>query len=90
MTLTKYHMRKFIALAKDRATTMGHIKRSALAEAEVLIPPADALGKLTEQMQPVVDQMIGLKVEARKLGELRDAKMVAANRGVSLDTVFNG
>lgn len=69
---TKYHMRKFIALAKDRATTMGHIKRSALAEAEVLIPPADVLGRLTEQMQPVVDQMIGLKVEARKLGELRD------------------
>ena len=24
-------------------------------------------------MQPIVDQMIGLKVEARKLGELRDA-----------------
>ena len=69
---TKYHMRKFIALAKDRATTMGHIKRSALAEAEVQIPPADILDKLTGQMQPVVDQMIGLKVEARKLGELRD------------------
>lgn len=70
---TKYHMRRFIALAKDRATTMGHIKRSALAEAEVLIPSADVLNKLTEQMQPVVDQIIGLKVEARKLSELRDA-----------------
>lgn len=70
---TKYHMRRFIALAKDRATTMGHIKRSALAEAKVLIPPANVLNKLTEQMQPVVDQIIGLKVEARKLGELRDA-----------------
>lgn len=69
---TKYHMRRFIALAKDRATTMGHIKRSALAEAKVLIPPANVLNKLTEQMQPVVDQIIGLKVEARKLGELRD------------------
>ena len=69
---TKYHMRRFIALAKDRATTMGHIKRSALAEAKVLIPSADGLNKLTEQMQPVVDQIIGLKVEARKLGELRD------------------
>ena len=51
---------------------MGHIKRSALAEAKVLIPPANVLNKLTEQMQPVVDQIIGLKVEARKLGELRD------------------
>lgn len=70
---TKYHMRRFIALAKDRATTMGHIKRSALAEAEVLIPSVDVLNKLTDQMQPVVDQIIGLKVEARKLGELRDA-----------------
>lgn len=84
---TKYHMRKFIALAKDRATTMGHIKRSALAEAEVLIPPANALDKLTEQMQPVVDQMIGLKVEARKLGELRDAllpKLMSGEIDVSM------
>lgn len=63
---TKYHMRKFIALAKDRATTMGHIKRSALAEAEVLISPKGTLDELTTQMQPVIDQMVGLKVEARK------------------------
>lgn len=69
---TKYHMRKFIALAKDRATTMGHIKRSALVEAEALIPPKGTLDELTTQMQPVIDQMVGLKVEARKLGELRD------------------
>ena len=70
---TKYHMRKFVALAKDRATTMGHIKRSALAEAKVLIPPSMAFGKLNSQMQPIVDQMINLKVEARKLGEFRDS-----------------
>ena len=70
---TKYHMRKFVALAKDRATTMGHIKRSALAEAKVLIPPSKAFGKLDSQMQPIVDQMINLKVEARKLGEFRDS-----------------
>ena len=70
---TKYYMRKFIALAKDRATTMGHIKRSALGEARVLIPPNGTLDKLSDQMQPVIDQMIGLKVETRKLGELRDA-----------------
>ena len=70
---TKYHMRKFVALAKDRATTMGHIKRSALAEAKVLIPPSKAFGKLNSQMQPIVDQMINLKVEARKLGEFRDS-----------------
>lgn len=44
---TKQHMRRFIALAKDRATTMGHIKRSALQESEVLIPPADLMVELS-------------------------------------------
>ncbi|MCI7555677.1 MAG: 30S ribosomal protein S5 [Bacteroidales bacterium] len=31
-----------------------------------------------------------VKATIAALGELRDAKMVAANRGVSLDTVYNG
>lgn len=29
--------------------------------------------ELTTQMQPIVDEIIGLKVQSRKLGELRDA-----------------
>ncbi len=70
---TKRHMKRFASLAKDRATTMGHIKRSALQESEVLIPPADVMPKLTAQIQPIVDEMIGSKVQTRKLGELRDA-----------------
>ncbi|MCI8467933.1 MAG: restriction endonuclease subunit S [Eggerthellaceae bacterium] len=70
---TKHHLRRFIALAKDRATTMGHIKRSALQESEVLVPPEDTLARLTETMQPIVDEMIGLKIQARNLGEIRDA-----------------
>lgn len=69
---TKRHMRRFIALAKDRATTMGHIKRSALQESEVIIPPSDTMVELTAEMQPIVDEMIGLKIQSRKLGELRD------------------
>ena len=70
---TKQHMRRFIALAKDRATTMGHIKRSALQESEVLLPPSSEMGLLTERFQPLVDEMIGLKVQSRMLGEIRDA-----------------
>lgn len=69
---TKYHLRKFIAMAKDRATTMGHIKRSALADSKVLIPERPILEELTESMQPIVDQVILNKVENRKLGSLRD------------------
>lgn len=83
---TKQHMRRFIALAKDRATTMGHIKRSALQESEVLIPPANMMTELTERMQPIVDEMIGLKVQSRELGELRDVllpKLMAGEIDVS-------
>lgn len=69
----KRHIKRFILLAKDRATTMGHIKRSALRESEVLIPQSDRMEELTAQMQPIVDEIIGLKVQSRKLEELRDA-----------------
>ena len=69
---TKRHMTRFIMLAKDRATTMGHIKRSALAESEVLIPPADQLEQMTRQVQPIVDMLVENKIESRKLAALRD------------------
>lgn len=70
---TKHHMRRFIAMAKDRATTMGHIKRSALANAAVKIPPSDVLRSQTKAMQPLVDEVVGLKIQSRKLANLRDA-----------------
>ena len=35
---TAHHLERFIAIAADKATTMGHIKRGELAKAEVLIP----------------------------------------------------
>ncbi len=70
---TKRHMNRFIMLAKDRATTMGHIKRGALADSEVLLPPAKQLEELTQLMQPIVDQRIASKVQSRRLATLRDA-----------------
>lgn len=90
---TKRHMKRFVSLAKDRATTMGHIKRSALQESEVLIPPSDRMGELTAQMQPIVDEMIGLKVQSRRLGELRDAllpKLMSGEVDVSQVAFYAG
>ena len=69
---TKHHMDRFILLAKDRATTMGHIKRSALAESEVLIPPVEQLEVLTRRMQPIVDELVVNKIQSRNLSDLRD------------------
>lgn len=70
---TKHHMRRFIAMAKDRATTMGHIKRSALANAAIKIPSSDVLCSQTKAMQPLIDEIVGLKIQSRKLANLRDA-----------------
>ena len=70
---TKHHLARFIMLAKDRATTMGHIKRSALAESEVLVPPKEELAAQTKIMQPIADQLIANKIENRELAALRDA-----------------
>ena len=43
---TKYHLAKFIRIAKDKAVTMGHIKRGDLETSEVLIPNAKTLSKM--------------------------------------------
>lgn len=70
---TKHHLARFIILAKDQATTMGHIKRSALEESEVLLPPKEELAMQAKCMQPIIDQVIANKIENHKLAALRDA-----------------
>ena len=69
---TKYHLTKFISMAADRATTMGHIKRDALEQARVLIPCHDDYLEIGRLLQPLYDSMILNRVEIRKLSKLRD------------------
>ena len=69
---TKYHLTKFISMAADRATTMGHIKRDALEQARVLIPCHDDYLEIGRLLQPLYDSMISNRVEIRKLSKLRD------------------
>lgn len=70
---TKYHLGKFIRIAKDKAVTMGHIKRGDLETSEVIIPEIETLSKLDEIISPILNQIIGIKCENRKLENLRDA-----------------
>ncbi|WP_291122664.1 restriction endonuclease subunit S [Empedobacter sp. UBA7620] len=53
----KQHLREFISIAQSHATTMGHIKRSDLDEAMVLIPDNDEIEKMTFQMNPILDKI---------------------------------
>ena len=69
---TAHHLARFIAIAADKATTMGHIKREELAKAEVLIPCEEDYTSLTSIMQPIFELIISSRIEARKLAALRD------------------
>lgn len=82
----KFHMNEFIRIAQDKATTMGHIKRSHLDEAKVLIPTIDIYEKIDKLMKPIIELIIKLGIQNTKLAELRDAllpKLMAGEIDVS-------
>ncbi len=67
-----YHIRTFRHIADAKKTTMGHIKRSDLKEAIVIIPPEDILEKMSREMKPIFEKRIMCQLENRSLEELRD------------------
>lgn len=69
---TAHHLARFIAIAADKATTMGHIKREELAKAEVLIPCEEDYTSFNSIMQPIFELIISNRIEGRKLAVLRD------------------
>ena len=69
---TKHHLDNFIQIAKDKAVTMGHIKRGELDKAKVLVPDKDNLAKISSLMIPIHRQIISRKIESRRLSSLRD------------------
>ena len=70
---TKHHLSEFIRIAKDKAVTMGHIKRSDLEKALVAIPDKSVLDKMSELMNELVDAIINMRLESTRLSALRDA-----------------
>lgn len=69
---TKHHMNKFIRIAKDKAVTMGHIKRCDLESSEVKIPEKPILEYLDKIFTPLFDSVIAHRIENRNLFALRD------------------
>ena len=70
---TKHHLDRFIAVAADKATTMGHIKRDELAKVEVLIPNEADYKRIGALLQPIYDLIISNRIENKKLAETRDS-----------------
>ena len=69
---TKHHLDRFVAVAADKATTMGHIKRDELAKAEVLIPNEADYNRIGALLQPIYEMIISNRMENKKLAATRD------------------
>lgn len=69
---TRYYLDRFVAIAADKATTMGHIKREELSKAEVIIPSSQDYQEIGATLQPMIDLIIANRIENRKLAALRD------------------
>lgn len=69
---TRRHLDNFIRIAKDKAVTMGHIKRGELDKAKTLIPDTENMRKIDAMMKPLFEQMITNELESRRLASLRD------------------
>jgi len=66
------HIRIFRHIAEAKKTTMGHIKRTDLEEAKVIVPPEEEIKIMSEKMKPIFEKRVESQVENRKLEELRD------------------
>lgn len=69
---TKYHLNRFIAIASDKATTMGHIKREELNKAKVLIPSKADYSKINSILKPIFEMIILNRIENQRLIMIRD------------------
>lgn len=69
---TKHYLKVFQARAAEKATTMGHIKRSHLKEAKIYLPPEKILTSATKLIQPLIEKMVILGIENKNLTQLRD------------------
>lgn len=70
---TLHHLRQFTSIAQDKATTMGHIKRSHLKEAKVVVPSFnEKINYFDAHMSPLIEKIIETGVENKKNVALRD------------------
>ena len=72
---TRHHLPDFRSIAAGKATTMGHIQRGHLDAAKVVVPPTALLDLMTEKFQPLLEDLVALRLQSRTIAALRDALM---------------
>lgn len=86
---TKYYLQEFINIAADKATTMGHITRSSLENAKILIPNAKDYETISSILVPIYDDIIQNRIASRKLAQLRDEilpKLLSGELSINYNT----
>lgn len=68
----KQHLREFISIAQSHATTMGHIKRSDLDEAMVLVPTELEIENMLLQMDSLFNKIEFNNKQLNHYTQLRD------------------
>jgi type I restriction enzyme S subunit len=63
----------FQGIAADKATTMGHIKREHLRQAELALPTDAALKYASAQIEPIYGRLLANERESLRLAATRDA-----------------
>ncbi len=69
---TRHHLEHFRQVAASKATTMGHIQRSHLSAAKVVVPSDDIICMADTLMAPILQRMIENALQAQTLSTLRD------------------
>lgn len=76
-----YHLEDFRSIASNKATTMGHIQRHHLDQAQVIIPDNETLQKLDQQISPILEKIMLINQEIQFLACSRDELLPRLMRG---------
>ena len=66
------HFPEFKRIAKDKATTMGHIKRHHLTEAMCVVAPDSVIDRVSSTFDKLLERQVANELECRSLEALRD------------------
>ena len=66
------HFPEFQRTAKDKTTTMGHIRRHHLTDALCVVPPDGVIAQVSEMFEGLLDRQVANKVAGGTLATLRD------------------
>jgi len=70
---TNHYLQQFSAIAKSKAVTMGHIKRSHLTEALVSVPPNSFIEEVGHTFEPILNEQTQNSIEISVLVQVRDS-----------------